>query len=132
MKDYSKMDYDDLQKEQRILAADVVSAGLKGKVNEELSRNFAEVENLIAQNEHITDDKIKEFLSYMENEFPKPMEHSFTRELVENVVRYAYENHGHTSWSAVYMICDIIPEICVEEVTITNMLSKFGFRKERK
>lgn len=79
-------------------------------------------------NEYLTDDKIKAFLSYMEDNFPEPMQYPFTRELVENVVRYAYEHHGHSSWSALYMITDIIPEVSYEE--LEKMLTKFGFKDD--
>ena len=78
--------------------------------------------------EYLTEEILTEFMEWMEDEFPSPMINSFTRELIENVIRYAYKEHGHSSWCAVYMIKDILPEVTCEE--LEARLTKFGFRKE--
>jgi len=78
--------------------------------------------------EYLTEEILTEFMGWMEDEFPDPMSSPFTRELVENIVRYAYKQRGYSSWWAIDMITDLIPEVEYEE--LEARLTKFGFRKE--
>ena len=78
--------------------------------------------------EYLTEEILTEFMEWMEDEFPEPMRSSFTRELVENIVRFAYKERGHSSWWAIDMITDLIPEVEYEE--LEARLTKFGFEKE--
>lgn len=121
-------DYEELLKEQRVLSAKLVSENLQGKNNPETLEKYRNVQERIYEIEYLTDDKIQAFLSYMYDNFPEPMSNSFTRDLVENVVRYVYREKGQTSWAAKMMIVDLLPEINYEEVE--DLLPKFGFREE--
>ena len=56
------------------------------------------------------------FLLYLTHYFPTPMENGWTREMVENVIRYAMKLHAHTKDSLCYFLSDIIPEISFGEV----------------
>lgn len=123
-------DYEELLKEQKVLSAKLVSENLQGKNNPETLEKYRIVQERIYEIEYLTDDKIGVFLSYVHDNFPEPMSNSFTRDLVENVVRYAYREKGQTSWAAKMMIVDLLPEINYEEVE--DLLPKFGFREETK
>lgn len=78
--------------------------------------------------EYLTEEILADFMEWMEDEFPEPMSNSFARELVENIVRFAYKERGHSSWWAIDMIADLIPEVEYEE--LEQRLTKFGFKEE--
>ncbi len=78
--------------------------------------------------EYLTEEILAEFMEWMKDEFPSSMSNLFARDLVENIVRYAYKERGHSSWWAIDMIADLIPEVEYEE--LEARLTKFGFREE--
>lgn len=125
----NKIEYNALKFRKRQII-DEFNAAEGKKIDRKLFDEYEEVCDQISEYEHCTDDKIGVFLSYVHDNFPEPMSNSFTRDLVENVVRYAYKEKGQTSWAAKMMIVDLLPEINYEEVE--DLLPKFGFREETK
>lgn len=60
-------------------------------------------------------EEINAFMEYLKEEFPECLEKHFTYDLVINLVKWAYDHHGHSKGSARYIICSIIPELEHEE-----------------
>ena len=122
------MKYGDLVDKMKNLVDEMEGVKENSKRYNELQEMYYEVDREIAKKEYLTDDRINEFLSYMHDTFPEPMSNHFTYDLIRNLVVYAYEKKGHTSWSALYMIADIIPEVDAGE--LEEYLTRFGFKKE--
>ena len=50
------------------------------------------------------------FMAYLKEQFG-PMDDHFTYEMVENLVNYGKEHHGHTKDALAYFLSDMIPEV---------------------
>lgn len=73
------------------------------------------------------EEYMEEFMNYLKDEFTSvPWACPWVRELVENVIRYAYERYGHSKNAAKYMLCDIIPEVNFEEMKMLPPFSPVG------
>lgn len=57
------------------------------------------------------------FMAYLREQF-SPMDNHFTHDMVENLVNYGKEHHGHTKDALAYFLSDMIPEVEFGEVAI--------------
>lgn len=80
------------------------------------------------RDEKISTDTINNFMKYLKTEFPNVLDNHFTYELIENMLRFAYNNYGHSKDMAKTIIYDIIPEITWEE--LDKYLPEFSEDKE--
>ncbi len=58
----------------------------------------------------------KDFVRYMEDEYPSVYNKSHARDLLVNLVDFVYREHGITAYSAISSLADIIPEVNEEDL----------------
>ena len=57
------------------------------------------------------------FMAYLKEQFG-PMDDHFTYDMVENLVNYGKDPHGHTKDALAYFLSDMIPEVEFCEVAM--------------
>lgn len=61
-------------------------------------------------------EQLKKFMAYLKKQFPGCIEDQWTCDLIKNLIDYVYRTHGHSKGQARAIICNILPEVGLEEL----------------
>lgn len=58
---------------------------------------------------------LERFMEYLKEQFPGCIEDDWTGKLIENIIDYAYRNHGHSKGVARNIVYSLLPDVSVED-----------------
>ena len=62
---------------------------------------------------------LEKFMEYLKEQFPGCIDDDWTGKLIENVIDYAYRNHGHSKGAARNIVYSLLPDVSVDEELYT-------------